>query len=79
MNRKIRIFGFMVALSYLITILYTWMSAELTGHVYFMAGEPDRTILYTEWILGLLTIIMLASELKNVLDEPKQETYDPLV
>jgi len=76
MNSKIRIFGFMVALSYLITILYTWMSAELTGHVYFMAGEPDRIILYTEWIFGLLTIIMLTSELKKVLDEKEKVIYD---
>ena len=79
MKNKIRIVGFSVALSYLIAILYTWMSAELTGHVYFMAGEPDRAILYTEWVLGFLTIIMLASELKKVLDEKEKVIYDPLV
>ena len=78
MNSKIRIFGFMVVLSYIIVILYTWMNAELTGHVYFLAGEPNRVILYTEWLFGLLSIPIVLNEIRMIRNNRKV-IYDPLV
>ena len=78
MNSKIRIFGFMVVLSYIIVILYVWMSAELSGHVYFLAGEPNRAILYTEWLLGMLSIPIILNEIRMIRNN-KRVIYDPLV
>lgn len=79
MNSKIRIFGFMVALSYLIVILFVWMSAEYSGQVYFLAGEPNRAILYIEWIMGIGSIVIIGLEFKKCLDEKAKVMYDPLV
>ena len=80
MKSKIRIFGFAVALSYLIVILYVWANAEYSGHVYFLAGEPNRVILYAEWILGFIAIAIIANEFIRCLIEAKAKViYDPLV
>lgn len=79
MKSNIRIFGFMVALSYIIVILYTWISAEYSGHVYFLAGEPKKAILYTEWIFGLIAVAVIGIEFKKSLDEKAKRIYDPLV
>ena len=80
MNKKIRIFGFMVAISYLIVVLSSWMFSEFyIGDVYFEAGEPNRFILYSEWVFGLIAIRILFIELKKILDENDMVSYDPLV
>ena len=79
MNSKIRIFGFMVVLSYLIVILYVWMNAELNGHIYFLAGEPNRAILYIEWIMGAIAISIIANELHRDIKDESKVIYDPLV
>ena len=76
MKRKIRTFGFIIALSYIISILYIWVKAEFTGYTYFLAGEPNRAILYTEWILGFLSILVILNEIRHM---KVRETYDPLV
>ena len=76
MKQKLRIFGFIIALSYIISILYIWMRAEFTGYIYFLAGEPNRAILYTEWTLGVLSILVILNEIRHM---KVREIYDPLV
>ena len=58
-RRLIYILGLMTALAYMIAILLVWMLAEFTGYTFFSAGEPNRVILYTEWILGFNAIYSL--------------------
>lgn len=79
MKYNLKIFGFMIALSFLIVLLYSWMRTEYIGDTYFRAGEPNRLILYTEWILGLLSITVISIEMKKIIDENLKEVYDPLV
>ena len=77
MNRRIRIFGFLVALSYLIVILASWMFSEFyNGDVYFRAGEPNRFILYSEWLFGIISIAILSIEVKRIADEKDKVIYD---
>ena len=75
--KLIRILGLMTALSYMLCILYTWILAELNGFVYFSAGEPEPMIRYAEWILGVISTIVIISEIKIKLNTPV--IYDPLV
>lgn len=54
----IRIVGLAALLSYMIVILFTWIYANLRGFMYFSAGEPDLSIKYPEWVLGIIGIIV---------------------
>ena len=58
-ERLIYILGLMTALAYMITILLTWIASEFAGYTFFSAGEPNRLILITEWVLGLNAIYSL--------------------
>ena len=69
--RLIRILGLMALISYMIVILFTWISANLGGFIYFSAGEPDPSIKYPEWVLGFLGIVVAADYLKRELDGDK--------
>ena len=68
MRKQIRLLGLMVALSYLIIFLLLWMGANYLGYTFFSAGEPVPAIKYTEWILGILAIIVVTGKLKEELD-----------
>ncbi len=67
---SIRILGLMAMISYMIVILFVWMHANYGGYVYFIAGEPDPLIKYTEWLLGFMGIIvaidLLSKEIKEI-------------
>ena len=63
--RFLKILGLISVLSYMIVILFTWMYANHMGYVYFSAGEPVSLIKYPEWILGIIGIFAIASDLRN--------------
>ncbi len=63
--RLLKILGLISVLSYMIVILFTWMYANHMGYVYFSAGEPVSFIKYPEWILGIIGILAIASDLRN--------------
>ena len=69
----------MVAISYLICILYTWISAELNGYTYFSAGEPNVWIRNVEWLVGIFAIIYLTYELFKHITPNEEVIYDPYV
>lgn len=58
--KNIRILGLMSLISYMIVVLFTWIFANMNGFAYFSAGEPDLFIKYTEWILGIIGILVAA-------------------
>ena len=68
--RNIRILGLMSIISYMIVILFVWMYANFGGYIYFLAGEPNLVIKYTEWVLGFagvfVAIDLLHKELKKM-------------
>jgi hypothetical protein len=66
--RTVRILGLMSVISYMIVILFTWIYANLTGYVYFSAGEPVLLIKYPEWALGLIGISVAIDCLRKELD-----------
>jgi hypothetical protein len=66
--RTVRILGLMSVISYMIVILFTWIYANLTGYVYFSAGEPELLIKYPEWVLGLIGISVAIDCLRKELD-----------
>ena len=63
--RLFKILGLISVLSYMIVILFTWMYANHMGYVYFSAGEPVSLIKYPEWIMGIIGIFAIASDLRN--------------
>ena len=65
--KLVRILGMMVLISYMVVILYAWISANMTGYVYFSAGEPELWIKYFEWTLGVLGILVAADYLRKEL------------
>jgi len=69
----------MVAISYLICVLYTWMLAGLNGYTYFSAGEPNVWIRNVEWVFGIFAIIYLTYELFKHITPNEEVIYDPLV
>ena len=66
---SIRILGLMAIISYMIVILFVWMYANYGGYVYFLAGEPDPLIKYTEWLLGFMGIIVAVDLLRKEIKE----------
>ncbi len=64
-SKHIKIAGLMAAISYLIVILYTWISANFLGYEYFSAGETHKIIKYIEWLIGVNSIIVLGVYLRN--------------
>lgn len=56
MKTKIKIFGLMAIISFMIVVLSTWIYANLNGNVYFLAGEPILIIKYIEWGMGIVGI-----------------------
>ncbi len=56
--KLVRILGLMVIISYMIAILFVWISANIDGYAYFSAGEPELRIRYLEWALGVLGILV---------------------
>lgn len=69
MARWANILGLMVALSFMLSILASWLAASYLGAVYYKIGEPNYIIKYVEWILGLISggvlITMLTEELSR--------------
>jgi len=65
----IRVLGLLALISYMIVILFTWISANMQGYESFSAGEPVLSIKYPEWALGFLGIFVaidyLLKELNN--------------
>ncbi len=66
--RTIRVLGLMSVISYMTVIIFTWVYANLTGYVYFSAGEPVLLIKYPEWVLGLIGISVAIDCLRKELD-----------
>jgi hypothetical protein len=68
--KNIRILGLMTLISYMIVILWVWMTANYDGYIYFLAGEPNPYIKYTEWLLGFTGIViavdLLHKEIKEI-------------
>jgi hypothetical protein len=66
--KNVRILGLMAVISYMTVILFVWIYANYDGYVYFLAGEPNLLIKYTEWLLGFIgifvTIDLLRKEIK---------------
>jgi uncharacterized membrane protein len=63
-----RMIGLMAIISYMTVILFTWIYANLSGYVYFSAGEPILSIKYLEWLIGLIGIMTAIDLLKKELD-----------
>lgn len=57
----------MATLAYMVVILFTWMSANFQGYLYFSAGEPILPIKYFEWILGIIGILVIPHYIKQEL------------
>ena len=66
--KPLRMIGLMSIISYMTIILFTWISANMSGYVYFSAGEPVSIIKYPEWLLGLIGIIVAIDLLRKELD-----------
>ncbi len=66
--RTVRILGLMSVISYMTVILFTWVYANLTGYIYFSAGEPVLLIKYPEWALGFIGISVAIDCLRKELD-----------
>ncbi len=68
--KVMKIMGLAGLISYTIVILFTWISANLQGYVYFFTGEPILVIKYLEWIIGIIGIFVafdyLFKELKGI-------------
>ncbi len=67
--KNFRILGLMAIISYMIVILFVWIYANIDGYVYFLAGEPNLAIKYTEWLLGFAGIFVAIDLLRKELDE----------
>ena len=68
-NKIFRILGLLALISYMIVILFTWISANMEGYVYFSAGEPVWSIKYIEWMLGFLGIFVATYYLRKELKD----------
>ncbi len=64
-SKHIKIAGLLAAISYLIVILYVWITANYLGYTYSLAGEPRLLIKYIEWLIGANSIIVLGIYLKD--------------
>lgn len=69
MNPKIKLFGYVIAIGYLITILATWMHANYLGSTYFEAGEPVLAFKYFEWMIGGISLCILVLCTKEEADK----------
>jgi hypothetical protein len=67
--KNFRILGLMAIISYMIVILFVWIYANIGGYVYFLAGEPNLVIKYTEWLLGFAGIFVAIDLLHKELNE----------
>jgi hypothetical protein len=67
--KNFRILGLMAIISYMIVILFVWIYANYGGYVYFLAGEPNLIIKYTEWLLGFAGIFVAIDLLRKELNE----------
>ena len=67
--KNFRILGLMAIISYMIVILFVWIYANIDGYVYFLAGEPNLVIKYTEWLLGFAGIFVAIDLLRKELNE----------
>ncbi len=67
--KNFRILGLMAIISYMIVILFVWIYANIGGYVYFLAGEPNLVIKYTEWLLGFAGIFVAIDLLRKELNE----------
>jgi len=67
--KNFRILGLMAIISYMIVILFVWIYANIDGYVYFLAGEPNLAIKYTEWLLGFAGILVAIDLLRKELNE----------
>lgn len=56
--RLIKVFGLLILTGYSITILLTWIYFSSQGYIYLVAGEPNKFIMYFEWVLGLYGILI---------------------
>ncbi|HEY9204726.1 MAG TPA: hypothetical protein VIO58_02300 [Candidatus Methanoperedens sp.] len=65
----VRILGLMSVISYMVVILFTWISANLEGYIYFSAGEPESLIKYPEWALGAIGIFAAFDYLRKELND----------
>ena len=64
-----RIIGLAGAIGYTTVILGLWVYANVRGYVYFQGGEPDPSIKYPEWAIGITTILTSIYYLKKELDK----------
>ncbi|MCE8422357.1 MAG: hypothetical protein J5U17_03515 [Candidatus Methanoperedens sp.] len=64
----VRMLGLVAIISFMTVILFTWIYANLSGYVYFSAGEPILSIKYLEWVLGLIGIFAAIDLLQKELD-----------
>lgn len=61
MNEYLYKLGLSVALAYLIVINGLWIYTELVRKEHwFKIGEPKRPILYLEWALAFLSVVVLS-------------------
>ncbi len=66
-KNHIRLLGNIAVLSYMVIILSTWIYTNLTGNVYFSAGEDIRVLAYAEWVLGFIGIGTTLENLNYIL------------
>jgi len=59
MNPKLKLLGYLTAISFLSVHIATWMYANHLGFTYFSAGEPILIIKYAEWGLGITSTSIL--------------------
>lgn len=65
---NIKLVGLMTIFAYITVILFTWISTNINGHIYFSAGEPIWYIKYTEWGLAINGLYWLLRVIKEHID-----------
>ncbi len=65
MMKRVRVLGLIDIISYMIAILFAWIYTSLGGYEYFLAGETNTFVKYTEWALGFTGIFVAIGLLRE--------------
>jgi len=67
MKRWVRIIGLSTAIAYMVVIIIMWMYWNYNGYSYVQFQEPNYIIKYSEWVLGIVSIVLLSIELSKII------------
>lgn len=69
-NKMINFVGTIIGLGFTITFLFLWIIRNLQGYEIVTFTEPNLTIKYIEWIVGLVGIIIISKMLIENIQSP---------